>query len=287
MNILKGAVVSAAVKEELLQKKEELKNDIPTLAIIRVGEKADDISYEKGATKKMESLGIRVESHVFPEDISDEAFKEAFCRINEDENVDGLLVLRPLPPQICEKDLEKMIDPEKDVDGIGMENMSKVYAGDLSGYAPCTAQAVMEMIRYLQIPLEGKRVAILGRSLVLGKPLTMLLMKENATVTVCHTRTQNVQQICREAEIVIAAMGSPKAIKKEYLGENAIVIDVGVNVDEEGKLCGDVDFDDVKDVAHIITPVPGGVGAVTTTVLAKHVIESALKKKDRIYEKTV
>ncbi len=278
MEILKGSAVSAALKEELLQKKEELKGYEPTLAIIRVGEKPDDISYEKGASKKMESVGIRVENHVFPEDISDEEFKTEFCKINKSNHVDGILVLRPLPAQINEKELEKLIDPEKDVDGIGMENMSKVYAGDATGYAPCTAQAVMEMLRYLRIPLEGKKVTILGRSLVLGKPLTMLLMKENATVTVCHSRTQDIKSTCQNAEIIIAAIGKAKAVKKEHLGPETIVIDVGINVDDNGKLCGDVDFDDVQDIAKIITPVPGGVGAVTTTVLAKHVIESASKK---------
>ena len=278
MEVLKGAVVSAAIKEELIKQKTELNGYIPTLAIIRVGEKPDDISYEKGAIKKMESVGIEVESHVFPQDITDEEFKREFSKINTDDNVDGLLVLRPLPPQINEKDLEKMIDPQKDVDGIGMENMSKVYAGDSTGYAPCTAQAVMEMLHYLKVPLEGKRITILGRSLVLGKPLTMLLMKENATVTVCHTRTQDMKQTCQNAEIIIASMGKPRAIKKEHVSKDAIVIDVGISVDENGKLCGDVDFEGVSGVASVVTPVPGGVGAVTTTVLAKHVMESARKK---------
>lgn len=281
MEVLKGAVVSAAIKEELIKQKTELNGYIPTLAIIRVGEKPDDISYEKGAIKKMESVGIEVESHVFPQDITDEEFKREFSKINTDDNVDGLLVLRPLPSQINEKDLEKMIDPQKDVDGIGMENMSKVYAGDSTGYAPCTAQAVMEMLRYLKVPLEGKRITVLGRSLVLGKPLTMLLMKENATVTVCHTRTQDMKQTCQNAEIIIASMGRPRAIKKEHVSKDAIVIDVGISVDENGKLCGDVDFEDVSGVASVVTPVPGGVGAVTTTVLAKHVMESAKKKLQR------
>lgn len=278
MEILKGATVSLAIKEELLRQKESLNGYVPTLAIIRVGEKPDDISYEKGATKKMESVGIRVESHVFPQNIPDKEFKEAFSGINDDPNVDGLLVLRPLPEQIREKDLEKMIDPEKDVDGIGIENMSKVYAGDESGYAPCTAQAVMEMLKYTGEPLEGRKVTIIGRSLVLGKPLTMLLMKENATVTVCHTKTEDLKGACQNAEIIVSAVGQPKVIKGEHVRKNAIVIDVGVNLDEDGKLCGDVDFQDIQDKAKLATPVPGGVGAVTTTVLAKHVMESARKK---------
>ena len=278
MEILKGAAVSAAIKEQLLEQKEELNGYTPTLAIIRVGEKPDDISYEKGATKKMENLGIKVEHYIFDQNVTDEEFKRKFLEINSSDEIDGLLVLRPLPPQINEKEVERIIDPQKDVDGIGMENMSKVYAGDVSGYAPCTAQAVMEMIRYLKVPLEGKRVTILGRSLVLGKPLTMLLMKENATVTVCHTRTQDMKATCQNAEIIIAAMGQAKAVKSEHVSSGAIVIDVGVNMDENGKLCGDVDFDNVVESASVITPVPGGVGAVTTTVLAKHVMESALKK---------
>ena len=281
MDILKGAAVSAAIKEELLQKRKQLGEIIPKLAIIRVGEKPDDVSYERGATKKMESVGIQVESHVFPEDISNEAFFDAFQKINADKTVDGLLVLRPLPSHICEKDLERYIDPKKDVDGIGIENMSKIYAGDESGYAPCTAQAVMEMLHHIHLPLGGKRVVIIGRSLVLGRPLAMLLLKENATVTICHSHTTNLKQVCKEADVVIAAIGKAKAITREYLSEGAMVIDVGVNMDEDGKLCGDVDFENVQDMVSCITPVPGGVGVVTTTVLAKHVIAGALEKQNQ------
>lgn len=282
MEILKGATVAAEIKEELLQQMKELDGYTPTLAIVRVGERPDDISYEKGAMKKMESVGIRVENYIYSKDISHEEFKKAFLEINEKDYIDGILLLRPLPKQINEKELEYVIKSEKDVDGIGIENMSKVYAGDATGYPPCTAQAVMEMLKFLKVPLEGKKVTILGRSLVLGKPLTMLLMRENATVTVCHTRTRDLNETCQNAEIVIAAMGATKAVKAEHIRRGAIVIDVGVNLDEDGRLCGDVDFENVSSCEGVITPVPGGVGAVTTTVLAKHVIESARKKRNKV-----
>ena len=171
-----------------------------------------------------------------------------------------------------------MIDPKKDLDGISPVNIAKVFSGDSTGFAPCTAEAVIEMLDYAGIDIKGKRVTVVGRSLVIGKPVSMLLMKRNATVTVCHTKTVDMEGTCKNAEILVAAAGSARMIKKDYVAEGAIVVDVGINVDEEGNLCGDVDFDAITDIAAIATPVPGGVGSVTTSVLAKHLVKAAMAR---------
>lgn len=270
MITLKGAEVSAKIKEQVQEILAGHDGPVPKLAIVRVGENPDDMSYERGAMKKMEAFGLRVQSYVFPADMEDGAFKEAFKAINEDEDVNGILLLRPLPKQICEKDIENMIDPRKDLDGISPANIAKVFAGDTEGFAPCTAEAVIEVLKANEIPISGKKVTIVGRSMVVGKPLSMLMLKENATVTICHTRTADLPGECRQAEILVAAAGRAKMLNGDYVGQDAIVIDVGINVDENGKLCGDVDFDTITDKATMATPVPGGVGAVTTAVLAKH-----------------
>lgn len=275
MVILKGAEVSAKIKEQVQEALKNLEGRVPKLAIVRVGENPDDMSYERGAIKKMENFGLRVQSFAYPADISDEAFKEAFARINGDPDVTGILLLRPLPKQICEKDIEKMIDPAKDLDGISPANIAKVFAGDSAGFAPCTAEAVIEVLKANGIGITGKRVTIVGRSMVVGKPLSMLMLKENATVTICHTRTRDLKAECQKAEILVAAAGRAKMLDAEYVGQDAVVIDVGINVDENGRLCGDVDFDTIQDTAAMATPVPGGVGAVTTAVLAKHLVRAA------------
>lgn len=275
MIVLKGAEVSAKIKEQVQEELKKLDGFIPKLAIVRVGEKPDDMSYERGAIKKMEAFGLRVQSYVFPEDISDEEFRAEFARINEDEDVTGILLLRPLPKHICEKAIERMIDPQKDLDGISPVNIAKVFAGDDTGFAPCTAEAVVEVLKANAVPISGKRVTIVGRSMVVGRPLSMLMVKEHATVTVCHTRTVDLPGTCRNAEILVAAAGRAKMLNQEFVGKDAIVIDVGINVDENGKLCGDVDFESIEGSASMATPVPGGVGAVTTAVLAKHLVLAA------------
>jgi len=275
---LKGAAVSAKIKEQVETLLTDLKGSTPKLAIVRVGERPDDLSYERGALKKMESFGLVGESFPFPQDITDEAFKIAFAKINEDPDIDGILLLRPLPKQIKEKDIEHMIDPGKDLDGISPENIARVFAGDDTGFAPCTAEAVVEVLKANDISLTGKRVAIVGRSMVVGRPLSMLMLKENATVTICHTRTEDLKKTCKDAQILVAAAGRARMVDASYVGADAIVVDVGINVDEDGKLCGDVDFDSLEGTASMATPVPGGVGAVTTAVLARHLVLAALKK---------
>lgn len=223
----------------------------------------------------MEAFGLRVQIFVFPKDISDEEFKEAFQKINKDPDVTGILLLRPLPRQIKEKEIEAMIDPKKDLDGISPVNIAKVFSGDPSGFAPCTAEAVIEILKANNISIEGKRAAVIGRSMVIGKPLSMLLLKENATVTICHTRTKELPEICRQAEILVAAAGKAGMVEESWVSDGAVVIDVGINVDENGKLCGDVDQASMESRNLLLTPVPGGVGAVTTAVLAKHLIQAA------------
>lgn len=279
MITLKGAEVSARIKECVAGLLGELNGRVPKLAIVRVGERPDDLSYERGAVKKMAAFGLDSEVYAYPEDISDEEFKKVFRNINEDEAVDGILLLRPLPKQICEKDIEKMIDPGKDLDGISPENIAKVFAGDTSGFAPCTAEAVVETLKAFDVPIAGKRTVIVGRSMVVGRPLSMLLLKENATVTICHTRTVDLPGTCRNAEILVAAAGKAHMLDDSFVGEGTVVIDVGINVDENGKLCGDVEFDSLEGTASMATPVPGGIGAVTTAVLAKHLAQAALRRK--------
>lgn len=271
---LRGKKVSDGIKEYVSKELETL-SFVPKLAIVRVGENPDDMSYERGATKKLKSFGLDVASYVFPQDISDEAFKKAFKDINEDDEVTGILLLRPLPRTINEKDIENMIDPKKDLDGISPINIAKVFAGDTTGFSPCTAEAVIEVLKAYNIELTGKRVTVVGRSMVVGKPVSMLLLKENATVTMTHTRTVDLKKTCSDAEIVIAAAGRAKMLNSDYCGQNAVMIDVGINVDENGKLCGDVDYATLDGKASAATPVPGGVGTVTTAVLAKHLIQAA------------
>lgn len=271
---LRGKKVSDGIKEYVSKELETL-SFVPKLAIVRVGENPDDMSYERGATKKLKSFGLDVASYVFPQDISDEDFKKAFKDINEDDEVTGILLLRPLPRTINEKDIENMIDPKKDLDGISPINIAKVFAGDTTGFSPCTAEAVIEVLKAYDIELTGKRVTVVGRSMVVGKPVSMLLLKENATVTMTHTRTVDLKKTCSDAEIVVAAAGRAKILNSDYCGQDAVMIDVGINVDENGKLCGDVDYATLDGKASAATPVPGGVGTVTTAVLAKHLIQAA------------
>lgn len=278
MELIKGAPVSAKIKEEVGAMLEKINGPAPKLAIVRVGENPDDMSYERGAVKKMDAFGLRSQCYTFPADITDEDFKKEFTAINEDTDVSGILLLRPLPKQICEKDIEAMIDPEKDLDGISPVNIAKVFSGDSTGFAPCTPEAVIEVLKAYNIPMEGKRAVIVGRSMVVGRPLSMLLLKENATVTICHTRTKDLTETCKQAEILVAAAGKAKMLDDSYVGENTTVIDVGINVDENGKLCGDVAADTLEGKSGNLTPVPGGVGAVTTAVLAKHLVQAALRK---------
>ena len=275
MNILKGLPVANAINEQIAQEMKDWKGAPPHLAIIRVGEKQDDIAYERGAVKKMEKVGFACTTYVLPADVDNDAFLQKFDEINESRDIDGILLLRPLPRHLDEKAVESRIAPGKDLDGMSPINQAKVYAGDESGFAPCTAEAVIEMLDYADVDLKGKRAVVIGRSLVIGKPVAMLLLKKNATVTVCHTRTEDLPGTCRNAQVLVAAAGAAKMVGADYVDRDAVVIDVGINVDEEGNLCGDVKLDEIAETAALATPVPGGVGSVTTSVLAKHLLRAA------------
>ena len=275
--LMLGKDVMNAMKEKMLKDVEELrkKNIIPGLAIVRLGSKPDDIAYEKGAVKRCEGVGISCRVFEYPENISQEELIEELEKISSESSMNGMLVFRPLPKHIDENVVKHVIKPEKDVDCFNPINIAKVFEGDNTGFAPCTPEAVMEMLDYYGIDVKGKRVTVIGRSMVVGKPLSMLLLKRHATVTVCHTRTLNLAETCRNAEILIAAAGKAKMVDASFVSEGQVVIDVGINVDENGNLCGDVDFEKVEKTVARITPVPGGVGTVTSSVLAKHVIRAA------------
>lgn len=276
-SLLKGIDVVNSMKEKMIRETEELKAKgvNPCLAIVRVGERPDDISYERGAIKRCEGVGITCKVNQLSETISQQELTEVILKLNNDPSVHGILLFRPLPKHLDENSIVNMVNPQKDVDCLNPVNLARVFAGDPEGFAPCTPEAVIEVLDYYNIPIEGSRIAVIGRSLVVGKPLSMLLLKRNATVTICHTRTKELETTCRNAEIVIAAAGKAKMVNSSFISENAVVIDVGINVDEAGNLCGDVSFQEVSEKAGSITPVPGGVGTVTTSVLANHVIRAA------------
>jgi len=278
--LLKGADVVNALNEKMINEIEVLKGRgvSPTLAILRVGERPDDISYEKGATKRCETVGVAVKSIVLAADVDQQTLMQNVKDLNNDESVHGVLIFRPLPKHLDEDAVCAALNPEKDVDGITEGSLAGVFTGSGKGFAPCTAQACMEILDYYNIDCKGKRAVVIGRSLVVGKPAAIMLMGKHATVTVCHTRTVDMPAIARNAEILIVAAGKMESLTEEYFSPGQIVIDVGINWnDEKGKLCGDVKFDDAEPIVAAITPVPGGVGTVTTSVLVSHVVEAAKK----------
>lgn len=278
--ILKGAPVAAALSKQLLERAETLKaaGIAPTLAILRVGQRPDDISYETGAIKRCEKIGIQVKQFLLPADYQREQLLDTIRQINEDSTIHGCLMFRPLPSKRDEADACALLAPEKDVDCMTSGSLASVFTGKGAGYPPCTAQACMELLDHYGIPLRGKRVTVIGRSLVIGKPVSMMLQSRDATVTMCHTKTVDMPAVCRDAEIIIAAAGKAGVVDERFVSPGQVILDVGINVDENGKLCGDVKFDAAEPVVEAITPVPAGVGSVTTAVLAKHVIEAAEKK---------
>lgn len=273
----KGAPVAQALTERLAARADQLKVQgiVPTLAIVRVGERPEDLSYERGALKRCEKVGIRVRQFALPKESSHGDLLEVIRQINADREIHGCLLFRPLPPQMDEEAICAALDPAKDVDGITDGSLASVFAGSGAGYPPCTAQACMEILNYYGCDLTGKRAVVVGRSLVVGKPLAMLLLGQNATVTLCHTRTADLAAECRRAEVLIAAAGRANMIGRDHLSPGQLVLDVGINVDEEGNLVGDVDFAAADAIVGAVTPVPGGVGAVTTSVLAAHVLQAA------------
>lgn len=276
MQELRGLPVAKKMAEEAAAMTETLKERgiFPKLAVVRVGEREDDLSYERGLKKKFENAGALVETVTFAPDVTQEELEEGIKKLNDDLTVHGILVFRPLPKHLNEEAIKELVDPQKDVDCMGSVNNAHVFAQDGKGHAPCTPQAVMEMLDFYSYDLTGKKAVVVGRSMVVGKPLAQMLLKKNATVTICHTKTADLRKEVQQADFVFAAAGVAKMLDASYIREGQVVIDVGINV-LDGKLCGDVDYESIQNLAQAATPVPGGVGSVTTSVLLKHVLHSA------------
>jgi len=276
--IYKGKPVADALNEKMAADVAALKEKgvEPTLAILRVGERDDDLSYERGAMKRCAGVGVAVKNVVLPADVDADTFFKTLDELNNDPAVHGILMFRPLPRHLDGEKARKMLNPAKDVDGCTDGSLAGVFTNTALGFPPCTAQAAMEILDYYGVNCTGKRAAVIGRSLVVGRPAAMMLMHKNATPTVCHTKTVNMPEIIRQADIVIVCAGKMESIGAEYFREGQTFIDVGIGWNEEkGKLCGDVKFDEVEPIVAAITPVPGGVGSVTTSVLVSHVVEAA------------
>lgn len=278
--ILDGKSVALSLDSKLAAQTEQLKaaGIVPTLAILRVGERDDDMSYERGAIKRAQKIGIDVRHVCLPRNCAQKTLEGEFRAINDDNSVHGILMFRPLPADLCEKSIIAAMNPSKDIDGITPSSMAGVFSNSGEGFAPCTAEACIDILDYYKINPQGKNIVVLGRSMVVGRPVAMMLINRHATVTICHTKTVDVQSLTRKADIVIVAVGKMETIGADYFCEGQTVIDVGIGWNaEKQKLCGDVLFDEVEPLVAQITPVPGGVGSVTTSVLMAHVVKSAKK----------
>ena len=281
--LLKGAQAAAAMNERTAARAAALtaRRIVPTLAVVRMGAREDDLSYERGVINRCAKVGVAVKPYLLEADASQAQLLAVVEEINQDPGIHGCLIFRPLPAQVDDKAVRAALAPEKDVDGITDASLAGVFTGSRVGYPPCTAQACVEILDFYGIPLEGKRVTVVGRSLVVGKPAAMLLDRKNATVTICNSRTRNLPEICRQADVLVVAMGKRGAIGGDCLAPGQTVVDVGIHTDENGKLCGDVRFAEAEPVVAAITPVPGGVGAMTTSVLAAHVVEAAYFSEEK------
>lgn len=276
--LLRGKPVADAICVELEPRIRACEESgiTPTLAVIRVGEREGDLSYERGILKRFDTLGLQMRQFQLPADCTQADLMRTLEEANRDSSIHGVLMFRPLPPSLDEEAACDALLPEKDVDGITQGSLYGVFAGRPMGFPPCTADACLEILRYYQHDLDGAKVAVIGRSMVIGKPVSVMLQAANATVTMCHTHTRDVAAATQDADIVVIAAGRPGTLGAEAVREGHVIVDVGINWDDEaGKLVGDVAFDEVEPVVEAITPVPGGVGSVTTAVLAKHVVEAA------------
>lgn len=275
--LLTGKEVVAAMAEDMKGRVERLRLQgiEPTLAIVRVGERPDDLSYERTAIKRAAGLGIAIKQYVLESLAPEAALRATLQSINFDTTVHGCLMFRPLPSYMDEKALCDELTAAKDVDGISMTSLASVFTDGHQGFPPCTAQACVTMLDHYRIPLVGKHVVVIGRSLVIGKPVAMMLLRRNASVTICHSRTENLEAITKSADIVICATGRARAFGARYFSPGQTVLDVGINFDAHGKLCGDVDFEEVEPIVGAITPVPGGIGSVTTSTTMEHTVRAA------------
>lgn len=282
--IMDGKKVAKHLSEEIKQALEvsESHGIKPKVAFVRVGDLSDSISYENAAVKRFEKLGIETAQYHFPADISTKVFLTKFREINEDYGINGILLLQPLPEHLPMKRVAEVMNSFKDIDGMKASNLGKVLTNEPERLEPCTPAAVMSMLDFYDIDLKGKNVTVVGASSVVGKPLSLLMMNENATVTTCNLYTDNLVDKCKDADVIVSAAGAINLIDKEHVKEGAVVVDVGINFTEEGKMVGDVNYDAVKDKAGFITPVPGGIGAITTTVLAYHLVKATEHQKEPV-----
>lgn len=278
--LLKGKIVADAIFEDIKERigRLEEKNTFPCLEIIRLGNDAGSMAYERSVEKRFEKLGLRIKKSVLPENAPQPELEALIEKAGNDHEIHGLLLLRPLPGHIDERKILSMINPEKDMDCISMAALAGVFCGTEVCFAPCTAESCIKILDHYNIPLAGKRVAVIGRSLVVGRPLALMLQQRDATVCMCHSKSENMAEICREQDIIVSAAGKMKLVDKSFVKEGQIVIDVGINTGDDGKIHGDVDFDAVEGTVSAISPVPGGVGSVTTTVLASHLVTAAERR---------
>ncbi|WP_294148687.1 bifunctional 5,10-methylenetetrahydrofolate dehydrogenase/5,10-methenyltetrahydrofolate cyclohydrolase [uncultured Clostridium sp.] len=282
--LLRGEPVAENVRRRIGRKCEILqKRGVnPTLGIVRVGSRGDDIAYERGAMKQAQKLGIKVKQITLSEEISGEELCRVLQEINADSDIHGCLIFRPLPNRLNEAEMLEILKPEKDVDVITAASMGRMVTGADNEYAPCTAAACLELLKYYQIPLKGRRVTVVGKGINVGLAISLLLLNEEATVSVCHifTAPEEVKRLCREADVLVSAAGCAGLIGAEHVRPGQVVIDVGVNMGNDGKTCGDADFNTVEPIVEAITPVPGGVGAVTSCILMEHVADAALRETE-------
>lgn len=276
--IIDGKKISAEIKDELKVKVNSLKEKgiTPCLAVILVGNDPASTVYVGNKKKACEYIGIDSLSYELSEDTSEDELLSLINKLNNDEKVNGILVQLPLPKTINEKKILNAINPEKDVDAFHPVNVGKLMIGEES-FLPCTPAGIIQLLKRSNIEISGKNCVVIGRSNIVGKPMGILLLKENGTVTIAHSKTENLKDICKNADILVAAVGKPKMITSDYVKNGATVIDVGIHRMENGKLCGDVDFDDVVNIAGAITPVPGGVGPMTIAMLMDNCVNSINK----------
>lgn len=275
--LIDGKAISTAIKNEL--KKEVADNNIKaTLAVIQVGNDSASSVYVGNKKKACEYIGIGSASYELPEETSEEELLKLIDDLNADDSINGILVQLPVPKHIDDKKIIERISPLKDVDGFHPESVGNLCIGR-DGFVSCTPAGIIELLKRSDIKIEGKECVVIGRSNIVGKPMALLLIANNGTVTVCHSKTKDLKSVCKRADILVAAVGKPKMINSEYVKEGAVVIDVGIHRMENGKLCGDVDFDDVKDIVSAITPVPGGVGPMTIAMLMVNCVKAAKRVK--------
>ena len=283
--LLSGKPVAEAMCREIRAQCEQLRAHgiQPALGIVRVGERDEDTAYERGATRRAESLDIQVCRFLLPEDASEQDLIGTLRHVNEDPSIHGCLLFRPLPPHLDTEAVAGVLRPEKDIDAITTASMGGLLTKDGVGFAPCTATACLELLHYYEIPLKGKKIAMIGKSATVGLPTALLLMQEDATVSVCHifTDAEDTRRFCLDADIIISAAGCLNLIRASYVRPGQVVVDVGVNIGPDGVMHGDVAFHEVEPIVSAITPVPGGVGAVTSTVLARHVVQAASRLLER------